>query len=380
MNKILVVDDSALMRRHLSGILKSAGYEVATAANGAEGVERVMTWQPDAVTLDVNMPEMDGLTALSLMMSARPTPVIMVSSLTEKGAMATLEALALGAVDYLAKPGGTISLSIEEVEAQLLSKVRAAIRARPRTREQTSANETTPTLTRHIHRHHAPNTSLHARRAHAELDKVAITQAQQKRQVDSAHAVHACPLVLIGVSTGGPRTLEDILPALPADFAAAVLIAQHMPPTFTEALAQRMDRLCPMPVREVSCAMAIEPGHVYIGKGGMDLHVIQRLGRPYLSPRPESPDHLWHPSVDVMVETAMKVYRPDQLIGVLLTGMGNDGAQAMHQLHQAGGQTIAESEATAVVFGMPQELIERRGATTILPSTDIAAQLINWLA
>jgi len=184
--KVLVVDDSALMRRLLTTVLSEAGFAVAAARNGVEGVQQLTEWQPDVVTLDINMPEMDGLTALSLMMQARPTPVVMVSSLTEKGALATFEALALGAVDFIAKPGGTISLSIEDISAQLLSKVKGALRAR---------------------------VSMGTRRVlpHQQVPKVAPTPAA--RPFGAAAGAGKAPVaagfgvVLVGVSTGGPRTL-----------------------------------------------------------------------------------------------------------------------------------------------------------------------------
>ena len=371
MAKVLVVDDSALMRRLLSGLLCEHGYEVQTANNGVDGVDKLLAWQPDAVTLDINMPQMDGLTALSLMMAARPTPVVMVSSLTESGALATFEALALGAVDFITKPGGTISLSIEDIERQLLSKVKTAIRARPK------ATGTGGALTL------ADRMGKGGLRAeHGQTKKAQpLTSAVPKKATLAPAGVvkDSMRMVLIGVSTGGPRTLEDILPALPADFPCPVAVAQHMPPNFTDAFAKRMDRLCAMRVLEVSAPMPLEPGHVYIGKGGTDMAVVERERRLYISPRPEAAGHPWHPSVDVLVDSAMRHLPAQQLTGVLLTGMGNDGAVAMSKLKQNGGRTIAEAESTAVVFGMPQELIERGGATLVLPSTDVARQLKGWL-
>jgi two-component system chemotaxis response regulator CheB len=349
--RVLVVDDSALMRRLLTGVLTEAGYQVETAHTGKQGVEKLVQWQPDVVTLDINMPEMDGLTALSLMMAARPTPVIMVSSLTAEGALATLEALALGAVDFITKPGGTISLSIDDIRQQLLDKVRAAGRSKPR-------EATRPAL---------------AQRTTARQPVVQRPVAKPPTKVD-------CPgMVLVGVSTGGPRTLEDILPHLPADFPLPVLVCQHMPANFTDAFAQRMDRLCPLHVREVNTTLPIEPGNIYIGKGGTDLVVAERLGRLVAMPKSETPGHPWHPSVDVMVESAMKHVPAERLFGVQLTGMGNDGAEAMTQLKRQGGRTIAEHESTAVVNGMPQELINAGGATLVLPSHNIARQLKGWL-
>jgi two-component system chemotaxis response regulator CheB len=186
-------------------------------------------------------------------------------------------------------------------------------------------------------------------------------------------------LVLIGVSTGGPRTLEDILPKLSANFPWPVLVAQHMPANFTDTFARRMDSLCALTVVEVAAGMPLTPGHIYIGRGGTDLTVTDRAGVLHAAARPETPGVLWHPSVEVMVDSAMQHLPPHKLIGVMLTGMGNDGASAMARLHAAGGKTIAESADTAIVFGMPQELIERRAATMVLPCTGIAAQLRIWL-
>lgn len=362
MAKVLVVDDSALMRRLLSSVLSEAGYQVQTANHGTDGVEKLVQWQPDAVTLDINMPVMDGLTALSLMMAARPTPVIMVSSLTEEGALATLEALALGAVDFITKPGGTISLSIEDIEAQLLGKIKAVLRARPKS----AASSTSPDSTLRTPARLAPKPA--PKPVHKPLSSA---------PKDKAHG--GLHLVMVGVSTGGPRTLEDILPKLPADFPCPVVVAQHMPPNFTDAFAKRMDRLCAMRVREVNAPLPLEPGQIYIGKGGTDVAVTERLGRLVVAPRPETPGHPWHPSVDVMVDSAMKHLPAHQITGVMLTGMGNDGAVAMSKLKQQGGRTIAESEATAVVFGMPAELIDKGGATVVLPCHDIARQLKGWL-
>jgi two-component system chemotaxis response regulator CheB len=358
MKKVLVVDDSALMRKLLTGVLIEAGYEVKSARNGAEGVEMVVEWHPDVVTLDINMPEMDGLTALSLIMSARPTPVVMVSSLTEKGALATFEALALGAIDFIPKPGGTISLHVDDIKLALLEKVRSASRAqlsalggRRRPASESSPPKTPPPV------------------------RTVVTPVRSGGQ-----GAQVPGLVLIGVSTGGPRTLEDILPRLPANFPWAILVSQHMPANFTDTFARRMDGLCALNVVEVAAAMPLTPGHVYVARGGTDLTITDRLGVLYAAPRPETPTVLWHPSVEVMVESAMKHLSPQRLVGVMLTGMGNDGAAAMKRLHSAGGRTIAESAETAVVFGMPQELIELQGASLTLPCQNIAAQLRAWLS
>lgn len=351
--KVLVVDDSALMRKHIGGVLKDAGFDVILARNGQEAVEMVISLQPDVVTLDINMPEMDGLTALSQIMTARPTPTIMVSSLTNKGALATLEAMAMGAVDYVAKPGGTISLSIDTIADSLIAKVRAAATAqvkglRPRAKvavPQQPKPKASPIRT-------------------PELRKRAPT---------------SFGLVLVGVSTGGPRTLEEILPLLPADFSWPVLVVQHMPASFTAPFAARMNTLCRLHVKEAAAIEDIQPGTIYIARGGSDMAVSERGGRLVVTSKPESSKHLWHPSVDVLVASALDHVPADRLIGVQLTGMGYDGAETMTELKRQGGRTIAESEETAVVFGMPKELISRGGATTILPSGKIANQIDRWL-
>jgi two-component system chemotaxis response regulator CheB len=371
--KVLVVDDSALMRRLLTGVLGEAGFQVLAVRNGVEGVQQLTEWEPDVVTLDINMPEMDGLTALSLMMQARPTPVIMVSSLTERGAQATFEALALGAVDFIAKPGGTISLSVDDIAGVLIEKVRAAARSRMRPNRGPSA--AAMAAARGPKPGHTPAGAVsRLEKSHSSSPFARAAASAAARAPGKLDGV-----VIIGVSTGGPRTLEDILPLLPADFPWPVLVAQHMPSNFTDAFARRMDGLCRIKVRECNDTVPLEPGHAYIGKGGTDMVVVERLGRLAVQPRPETPGHPWHPSVDVLVDSAMKNLPAERIVGVQLTGMGNDGARAMTQLKQRGGRTIAESKETAVVFGMPQELIELGGATLVLPCGDVTRQLCHWI-
>jgi two-component system chemotaxis response regulator CheB len=291
-----------------------------------------------------------------------------VSSLTEQGAQATFEALALGAVDFIAKPGGTISLSVADIADALIQKVRAASRARlraprPSVVQRTRTPPPPPPPTR------PPRTSA-----------AADPPSSARRGLATAAALGKLSgLVVIGVSTGGPRTLEDILPKLPADFPWPVLVAQHMPSNFTDAFARRMDAISHITVRECSATLPLEPGHAYIGRGGTDMVVVERLNRLAIQPRPETPGHPWHPSVDVLVDSAMKLLPAAQIVGVQLTGMGNDGARAMAELKSRGGRTIAESQETAVVFGMPQELIELGGASLVLPCTDVARQLCHWI-
>jgi two-component system chemotaxis response regulator CheB len=353
--KLLIVDDSALMRRQLTQIFASAGgFEICQARNGREAVEQNRVFQPDVVTLDINMPEMDGLTALSLIMAERPVAVVMVSSLTEKGALATFEALNLGAVDYIVKPGGTISLSIDKITEELIGKVRAAGRARIKGK--------------------GPSIKGLAQRMRDDREKVA------SRSVAPRHGVAQEGLVIVGVSTGGPSTLEAILPQLPADFPWPLLVAQHMPGAFTKTFADRLNQICALRVVEAASPMPVEPGTIYIAKGGADMLVAKRAGKLTVLPKPVSAQHLWHPSVELLGRSVLEHCDPARVTAVMLTGMGYDGSDAFTEIKQRGGRTIAESEDSCVVFGMPRELIEKRGASVVLPADKVAAQLNAWAA
>jgi two-component system chemotaxis response regulator CheB len=351
MIKLLIVDDSALMRRHLCNLFKAEGdFLIEQARNGTEAVEANRVFQPDVVTLDINMPEMDGITALSLIMAERAVPVVMVSSLTEKGALSTFEALNLGAVDYVTKPGGTISLTIDSISRELVTKVRGASRAKLKGNAVKGL----------------------AQRLREEREKPA------PRPVAIRRGTAGEGLVLIGVSTGGPRTLEDILPLLPADFPWPILVAQHMPPAFTRPFAERMNGMCHLEVMEAGQPMPVEPGKVYIGKGGADMVLGLRSGKLTVLPKPENNHFMWHPSVELMGRSALECCDPARILAVMLTGMGYDGADAFAEIKKRGGRTIAESEASAVVFGMPAELINRGGASIVLPAEKIANQINAW--
>lgn len=356
MIRLLIVDDSALMRRQLTRLFEEAGeFEIRTARDGAEAIELNRSFEPDVITLDIHMPRMDGLTALAHIMAERPVPVVMFSSLTQEGALATFEALNLGAVDYVAKPGGTITLSLEAVREELIAKVRAAAGARLRRRKPQAA-------------------------VGAVAQKVSPSAAAPVRPVRTGpRPAKEHGVVLIGVSTGGPATLEEILPKLPADFPWPVLVAQHMPAAFTGPFAQRLDRLCAVHVVEVARPMPLEAGTVYIGKGEADL-VISRRGTQLIAlARPAHPDYLWHPSVELLGRSALRYVEPRLIVAVMLTGMGYDGADAFTEIRRQGGRVVAESEQSAVVFGMPAEVIKRGGATKILPAEKIADQLIRWI-
>ncbi|PGH58079.1 chemotaxis response regulator protein-glutamate methylesterase [Azospirillum palustre] len=351
---VLVVDDSALMRRRIADLLVEAGFRVETAATGEEALARLPEVDPDVVTLDITMPGMDGLTCLARIMVEHPKPVVMVSALTGAGAGETLEALRLGAVEAVQKPAAG---SIGRIGEELVETVRAAASSRPR-------------------RVRGLRERLRLARARI-VGEDFVAPAPPPPSVAAAGEVEG--VVLVGVSTGGPSTLEDILPLLPAGFPWPVVVAQHMPVAFTATLARRLDEMCALSVVEVERATVLEPGRICIARGGADVELARRGGRLQAVCVPSSPDRPWHPNADRLVTSAMRLLPPDRLVGVLLTGMGNDGAASMAELHARGGRTIAESEDSAVVFGMPQDLIRRGGAGVVLPSDRIAGQLTRWL-
>jgi two-component system chemotaxis response regulator CheB len=354
--KVLVVDDSALVRKLFGRVLgNEPGFEVQFARNGIEALRQLETFRPHVVTLDVQMPQMGGLECLDRIMLESPCPVVMVSSRTGDGAEETLEALRLGAVDFVLKPAGAVSLRIDEFAPQLVQKIRTAatakLKASVRLRERV----------RHIRRQKqvaAPAPRVGSRKA-----TVPIARGNG--------------LVLVGTSTGGPPALEALLVPLPADFPWPIVVAQHMPASFTGALAARLDTLCALNVVEVSRPTLLERGHVYIGRGDADVLVTRRSAGLMALTAPAQVDYPWHPSTNRLVESALDHVAAPDLIGVLMTGMGSDGAAAMTRLHELGGMTIAESKTTAVVWGMPGELVAAGGAGWTEPLHKIANRLME---
>lgn len=365
MIKLLVVDDSALMRKLIVQIFSAEGdFDIRIARDGEDALAQAHEFRPDVITLDVNMPRMDGLTCLSRIMAEAPCPVVMVSSLTEKGALATFEAMSLGAVDYIPKPDGTISMNIDKISEMLVEKIRTAARAKLRRAKGLASRIREQNL------------------------RAQLTRGQDKGQPGKRLGVRAkaplaadvgTGLVLMGVSTGGPGALEELLPALPANFPWPVAVVQHMPASFTGFFTTRMNGICALEVVEVVRPMPIEPGRIYIARGDADMTVGQRTDSMMLMPRPAAEQYLWHPSVDCLVASALEHYPPAALVGVLLTGMGYDGAESMTRLRASGGRTIAQDEETSVVYGMPMELAKRGGADVVLPLEKIARQLRAWV-
>lgn len=353
MIRVLVVDDSALARKLFVRLLSSEpDMEVSSARNGREALSQLGDFMPDVVTLDINMPEMDGLSCLDRIMIERPCPVLMVSSLSTENAEITLEALRLGAVDFVSKPDGAVSLHMNVFGPELVAKVRnaanAKLRASLRLRERV------------LHRIGAA-TSRYTRKASDPLE------ATRERAFGTG-------VVVVGTSTGGPPALEALLSPLSGTFPWPIVIAQHMPASFTGPLARRLDRLCSLSVIEVDHPVALSPGHAYIGRGDGDIVISRRRGGVVVTPEPAA-DYPWRPSADRLVRSAMAQFSPGQIVGVLMTGMGNDGAGAMAHLRALGGTTVAEAEESAVVWGMPGELVRAGGATWVLPLHEIAEKL-----
>jgi two-component system chemotaxis response regulator CheB len=352
--KLLVVDDSALMRRLLSEIFgHESDFEVRIARDGLDALGQLQSYAPDVITLDIHMPQMDGLQCLDRIMIERPCPVVMVSSLTAQGAETTLEALRLGAVDFIPKPDGAVSLSIHELAPLLVEKVRSAAGARLK-----------------------PSLRLKERIRH----RIGAGSRDAPPAKGSAEPGAPLPavgqgLVLVGSSTGGPPALEALLAPLPADFPWPIVVAQHMPATFTGPLAKRLDGICAISVSEVAQPTLLQPGCAYIGRGDADVIISRRAAGLTAMAAPSQKDYPWHPSVDRLVRSAMELLPASQMIGVLMTGMGYDGALAMRDMRDLGGRTIAESEDSAVVWGMPGELVKVGGADWIEPLATIASRL-----
>lgn len=352
--RVLIADDSALMRREIKRIFESDDTieVVAAARNGKEAVDMVKRFEPDVVTLDINMPEMDGLTALQYIMSEAPRPCIMLSSLTQEGALTTYEALELGAVDFIPKPDGTVSANLGQSLERMIETVKVAAGARLRRQR----GRTSPT-----------------RRPAVESSSTRLT----------AGATGEVPgIIVIGQSTGGPTTILEVLPLLPADLTLPVFIIQHMPGNFTPSFAKRLSDHCAFPFSQVTHGESLKSGHGYLAPGDIHCTLVRSSGLKnefvfHLSPQPRDTVHT--PSVDVSMSSALAAFGP-RMIGVILTGMGADGADTMARARAQGARTIAESEETAVVYGMPREAAHRGGAEFLLPSYEIAEKISELAA
>lgn len=340
--RILITDDSALVRKQLGDLIASAGYEVEYAKNGQEAVDKALAEDFNAITMDINMPVKDGITAVREIMAANPTPILMISSLTTEEADVTFEALDLGAIDYVAKPG-TFNLDLANNSEDILQKLTVAARM-TKSRLKNRLSSTT---------------------------KVVRTE----KKVVSGDTKFS-KVLLIGASTGGPGLIEEICKSLPANYPYPVCVVQHMPERFSASFATRLNRSSELTVKESQDGEDLKTGHIYVAKGGIQLNFVKKVsGKIVLKHAPNTHGRFFTPSVDDMMLSAVSIFGARNLIGTLLTGIGDDGAEGMVAIKQGGGYTIAENESTAYVYGMPKEAIERGGAVDALAFPDIIKKL-----
>ncbi|MGE0385477.1 MAG: chemotaxis response regulator protein-glutamate methylesterase [Gammaproteobacteria bacterium] len=349
--KVLVVDDSALIRRMLTEILQSdPGIEVVgTASDPYVARERIKETNPDVLTLDVEMPRMDGLSFLRNLMRLRPMPVLMVSSLTERGADVTLEALELGAVDFVTKPKIDVARGIEAYSQEIIDKVKLAAGARVRSA--------------------APSATQ------LKVEPRYDTDAVLSRRTGRQHFITTEPVIAIGASTGGTEAIREILERMPAG-APGIVITQHIPESFSATFARRMNSVSRMTVCEAADGQQILRGHAYIAPGNRHL-TVERDGARYVCHLRDGPPVNRHrPSVDVLFRSVAQNAGANA-VGAILTGMGDDGARGMKELHDAGAATVAQDERTSVVWGMPGEAVRHGGVDQVLPLDRIAAELLK---
>ena len=335
--KILIVDDSALVRKQLTEMIGVLGFEIDTAKNGQEAVDKATAEQFDVITMDINMPIMDGIEAVKQIMQKQPTAILMVSSLTTDDAGITMKALELGAIDYISKPG-TMNVGKNENREDILTKIESLSKI-PR---------------RRLKRHSAkPQTRERHRVSKRVEDTPLVTQLTSK---------DISKVVLIGSSTGGPGLIEQICSSVPSDYKYPICIVQHMPEQFTQSFAERLDRTSALKVQETAQNMEIIPGNIYIARGGVHLNFAKKVsGKIVCREDKEKGKNFFQPSVNDMMFSALDVFDATNLIGVILTGIGDDGADAMVKLKKQGAYTLGENEESSTVYGMPKEAYDRGG-------------------
>ena len=351
--RAVVVDDSAFMRKSLSLMMEGSGEIeiVGMARDGLEGIEMVKKKMPDIVTMDIEMPKMDGITALQKIMKECPTPVLMVSSLTTDGAKETLRAMEYGAIDFIPKEMSYVSVNIGKIKDDLIEKVKTIVRQK----------------------------SLSLRLERIRSLGVRKTESNNSRSIPVS--LEALPnigyrAVGLGISTGGPLSLQKVVPKITAKLSVPLFIVQHMPPKFTKSLAERLNSLSEVEVREAEDGEIVKSGVVYIAPGGLHMVVEKTTANQVKIVITDKPvESLHHPSVDVMINSLLKVYGKYTL-GVIMTGMGHDGAGAIKELKLLGGYSIAQDEESCVVYGMPKAIVDAGFADLVLP-LEIIPEAIN---
>ena len=369
MIRILVIDDSAFMRKVLSDLFKSQpDFEVVdTGRNGVEAIEKIKQFSPDVVTLDVEMPVMDGLTALEQIMLQKPTPVVMVSSLTKSGAEATIKALSLGAVDFVAKSAGAIS-RIDDIQSDLLQKCRAAAGV-----ALSRLRVSSPILP--VRTEKAIETPARSIIVTQEKPEKHERAASYSKAIDNVQA--ADWIVAIGTSTGGPRALQEVLTRLPV-LPCPALVVQHMPPGFTRSLAERLNTLSELTVKEAADNDRLTAGTVYIAPGDFHMTVRKDPTGVFVKLNKDPAIGGLRPAVDPMMMSVSETFGA-KTVGVILTGMGHDGAKGMSAIKRSRGLTIAEDQTTAVVYGMPKAAVEAGAVDVSLPLGQVAEAIVECL-
>ncbi len=355
--RVLIVDDSAVVRKLLTTIL-SADSEievVGTAVDAHAAREKIKRLHPDVLTLDVEMPKMDGITFLRNLMRLHPMPVIMVSTLTEKGASVTLDALDYGAIDFVCKPKIDISNTLEEYSAELIRKVKGASTVRVRGYKERAASLSSTINDDQNLRH--------------SVDKI-IPQVSSRKQFSTTDKI-----IAIGASTGGTEAISEILETLPIS-TPGIVVTQHIPETFSKAFAERVNKRCAITVSEAKDGDMILPGHAYISPGNKHLLVVKDGARWRCKLNDDVPVNRHKPSVDVLFRSVANSAGPNS-VGVILTGMGKDGAQGLKDMLDSGAKTIAQDEASSVVWGMPGSAVELGAAQKVISLESIGSQLIN---
>ena len=368
MIRVLVVDDSAFMRRSISTLIEKDDQikVVGIAVNGQDALTKIKDLDPDVVTMDVEMPVMDGITALSNIMKSEPLPVIMVSSLTHQGADTTLRALEIGAVDFIAKEASSSLSNLDSFSKEIIAKIHTFSRRKAfmrlvkrRQDKKTAQAPSSGTLARQ---------GLSPQKTGAAAPGSATARPRPRRN---------CDIVAIGVSTGGPPAVQKVLEGLPADFPASILIAQHMPAAFTGPFAKRLDGLCQLTVKEAEHGERLRSGHVYICPGGKHLR-IERDGGFFIASVAEEPkEAIYKPSANELMESAGLAMGP-RALGVMLTGMGSDGLEGSRVLKDKGGVMLAQNEATCVVYGMPKAVIDADLADEVLAIEEMSQGILRY--
>jgi two-component system chemotaxis response regulator CheB len=376
--RVLIVDDSAFMRRAISSLLDDENdiKVIGQAKDGEDAVKQVEDLKPDVVTMDIEMPKMDGLTALKIIMEKNPLPVIMLSSLTEEGAKATLDALDYGAVDYIPKNLSNVSLNILKVKDDLISKIRAVTANKIIYKVKPSFENHDNILLKSDNNKTKYGDDITAKTLYSSSNNNGNNDSNSNIKPNIG-LYSKKEIVAIGSSTGGPKALQEVIPLLPADFPFPLLLVQHMPKAFTGPFAQRLSGISHIKVVEAEGGEIIKPGVAYLAPG--DKHMsIKRDGkdgvRIFISEEPK--DLINRPSVTVMMKSVAEEYH-EKSIAVMLTGMGSDGLDGMSAIKKYGGSTIAQDEATCVVYGMPKAVVDAGIVDKVLPIYKIAEEIIR---